>query len=105
MLTHSVEQDPEGKPVGLFRCEGKLLQGEPLWGSREAGLVYRKLPSWIEIKQRRKNNPAKEVKPAKSDAKRAWSAYPADEKSYEAFIRYVLTHASRADSQETTSSH
>jgi hypothetical protein len=103
LLTHGVERDADGKPIGVFRCDGKILDGEPLWESSESQVSYRPLPSRIEINRRRKNDPAAEVKPAKTGEKTAWVAYPEDEKSYEAFVRYALGHASGANLDETTS--
>jgi hypothetical protein len=102
-LTHSVERRANGNLVGVFRCEGKVLAGEPLWGSGFSALAYRKLPSEIEIDRRRRNDPATEVTPAKPGAKTAWVMHPDEEKAYEAFVRYILEHATSANPDETTS--
>jgi hypothetical protein len=102
LLTHDVEHDGDGNPIGVFHCDGKVLDGESIWGQIQPILLYRRLPSLNDINRRRKNNPATEVKASKPDEKMGWAAYPDDEKSYEAFVRYVLEHVSGADLDETT---
>jgi hypothetical protein len=101
LLTHVVEQDSNAKPIGIFRCKGKVLRGEPLWRTHNS-VHYRPLPSKLDINRRRRSNPAAEVKSAKRGEKTAWVAHPEDEKSYEALVRYALEHANGIESTETT---
>jgi hypothetical protein len=101
LLIHQIEKDKDLRYVRVFRCEGKVLAGEPMFG--QAGWTLRPLPSSIEIKRRGRNQPAAEVKPAQHKKKTSWVAYPDDELAYEAFVRYVLDHLATTGSDSMTS--
>jgi hypothetical protein len=104
LLTHEIEKTCSGTLVGSYRCEGKMVVGEPLWGDSNCAHSYRRLPSRIEITRRQRNDPAAEVQPARSKKeKKAWVAYPDYEVAYEAFVRHVLENIVLQVSQDTTS--
>jgi hypothetical protein len=102
LLTYTIEAPVAGKAVGVYRSEGQVLAGEPLWGHPVRFVKYRRLPSAVEIKRRERNNPAAEVAPAGPNEPTAWVTLPDEEVAYEAFVRYVLEHVTSPDLDETT---
>jgi hypothetical protein len=103
LLSRCVEQDGDGKYVSVYRCEGQILAGKPLFRPPDWSFTYRRLPSLIEINRRGRNTPAADVKPAAPNDKKAWASYPDDDIAYEAFVRYVLEHLSASQPDDMTS--
>jgi hypothetical protein len=103
LLTHRLEEDETGKYIGIFRCKGKILPGQSLFGSPDWTFTDRRLPSSIEIKRRQRNSPAAEVKRARRNSKKGWASYPDDDIAYEAFVRFVLEHLSASQPDDMTS--
>ena len=90
----------DGKVQG-YRLEGKWIQAEPYWKPPgDPGAI------WVVQQDdavKKMQEPYANVSGAKEGEKLAWAAYPSDETAYEAFVRYVLEHASLPDSQESKS--
>ena len=90
----------DGKVQG-YRLDGKWIKAEPYWKPPgDTGMTWVVQQDDADKKMR---EPYANIPAAKEDEKRAWMAYPTDEIAYEAFVRYVLEHASLPDSQESKS--
>jgi hypothetical protein len=94
LLTRRLVKHRNGKYLDVYRCEGKILAGQSLFGSPVWIFSDRRLPSSVEIKRRQRNTSAAEVKLALPNTETAWAGYPDDDMAYEAFVRYVLEHLS-----------
>ncbi|OGA42563.1 MAG: hypothetical protein A3G24_25145 [Betaproteobacteria bacterium RIFCSPLOWO2_12_FULL_62_13] len=102
LLTYRIAKRGEGSFTGAYRCEGKTLEGEPIWAHRGGYLEYRRLPSSVEIGRRGRDDPVAAVKSAGRKANKAWAAHPDEERAYEAYVRHVLQHLSSPRSREAT---
>jgi hypothetical protein len=102
LLTHHVEKDAKGQYLSVYRCDGDILAGEPLFGRPAGRLTYRRVPLKKEIARRKRNAPAKEVESAARDSKGAWRAFPDEGVAYEAFVRYVLERLSVQEPETAT---
>jgi hypothetical protein len=95
-LTYDTENGVQG-----YRLDGEWLSAKPYWqphgGARMMWVVQQ------EDADKKIRKPYANVPEAKEGDKFAWVAYPPDEEDYEAFVRYVLEHASLPDSQESKS--
>ena len=95
-LTYETETGVQG-----YRLDGQWLSAEPYWEPAAGiGMMWVVQQSDAAKKMR---EPYANVSAAKEGERTAWVAYPSEEPAYEAFVRYVLEHASLPDSQESKS--
>lgn len=83
-----------------YRLEGRWLTAEPYWPSPGSRSLW--VAQQLDA-TRKMQAPYASVPKAKDGDPWEWMAYPSDETAYEAFVRYVLEHASLPDSQESKS--
>jgi len=95
-LTYESEGEVQG-----YRLDGQWLNAEPYWKAPDSSGKM-----WIvqqDAAAKKMREPYADVAKAKEGEKLGWAAYPSDETAYEAFVRYILEHASLPDSQESKS--
>ena len=90
----------DGKVQG-YRLEGKWIQAEPYW--KPPGDTGKMWVVQQDDAAKKMREPYANISKAKEGEKLGWAGYPTDEIAYEAFVRYVLEHASLPDSQESKS--